>query len=137
MGELVPQSPGPAPGQPAGPVLVTVGDMACTQTSVITPTGAYPLAGTTWIVANNTVTTESIPAYAIVMAIIFFLFCLLGLLFLLIKERKTQGYVQVSVQGPGVFHATQVPVSSPAQILDIEQRVNYVRSLVAALQRAR
>jgi hypothetical protein len=137
MGELVPQSPGTPAAQPAGQVLVTIGDMACTQTTVITPTGSYPLAGTTWIVANNTVTTESIPAYAIVMAIIFFIFCLLGLLFLLIKERKTQGYVQVSVQGPGLFHATQVPVSSPAHVLDIEQRVNYCRSLVAALQGAR
>ena len=80
--------------------------------------------------------TESIPAWAIVCAIIFFIFCLLGLLFLLIKERKTQGFVQVSVQGHGVFHATQVPVSSPAQVMDIEQRVNYCRSLVAALQQA-
>lgn len=109
--------------------------MACTQFHLITPGGTYPLAGTTWIMTNNTVTTESIPAYAIVLAVIFFVFCLLGLLFLLIKDRRTQGYVSVSVQGPGLLHVTQIPVSNPLQIADTENRVNYIRSLVAGLTR--
>ncbi len=134
MGELVPQPPsGAGPLQPSEAVLVTIGDIACTQTRVILSSGSYPLAGTTWLVSNNTTTTESIPAYAIVMAIIFFIFCLLGLLFLLIKERTVQGFMQVSVQGPGLFHATQIPISTQMQALDIEQRTNYVRGLVAAL----
>ena len=115
------------------PVLVTVGDIACTPTQVITPAGTYPLAGTTWIVTNNTTITERIPAYAIVLAIVFFLFCLLGLLFLLIKERQMYGYMQVSVQGPRLYHMTQVPISSLAQVADVERRVAYIRSLVAAL----
>lgn len=113
-------------------MLVTVGDMACTQFHVITPGGTYPLAGTTWIMTNNTVTTESIPGYAIVLAIVFFVFCLLGLLFLLIKDRRTQGAVSVSVQGPGLYHVTQIPVSSVLQIGETENRVNYIRGLVAA-----
>jgi len=128
----------PIPGPPGGgtaPILVTVGDMACTQFHVITPSGTYPLAGTTWIMTNNTTTTESIPAYAIVLAIIFFVFCLLGLLFLLIKDRRTQGFLSVSVQGPGLLHVTQIPVSSPQQIGDTDNRVNYIRSLVAGLPR--
>src|SRR5438067_10741741 len=87
-------------GAPSEPTVVTVGDMAVTPTTVVTPAGRYPLAGTTWVVSNNTMMTESIPAYAIVLAIIFFVFCLLGLLFLLIKERKVSGFMQVSVQGP-------------------------------------
>lgn len=120
-------------GPPPGPVLVTVGDVACTQTEVITPAGRAPLRGTTWIVSNQTTVTQSIPSYAIVLAIVFALLCLIGLLFLLIKERRVQGFMQVSVQGPGLYHATQVPVSSDLQIRDVEARVSYIRSLVAAL----
>ncbi len=123
----------PAAGDPGQKALVTVGDVACTQTEVITPTGRAPLRGTTWIVSNQTTVSEGIPAYAIVLAIIFFLACLLGLLFLLIKERKVQGFMQVTVQGPGFFHATQVPVSTEGQIRDVEARVNYIRGLVASL----
>ncbi len=114
------------------PVLVTVGDIACTQTEVITPAGTFPLAGTVWMVSNNTQATESIPTYAIVLAIIFVVFCLVGLLFLLIKQRTIQGYVQVSVQGPNLYYATQLPIVAVPQITDIEQRVNFIRSLVAA-----
>jgi len=114
-------------------VLVSVGDIACTQTEVITPTGRAPLRGTTWLVSNQTTVTESIPTYAIVLAIIFALACLLGLLFLLMKEKKVQGQMQVSVQGQGFYYATQVPVSSVQQIQDIEARANYIRSLVSAL----
>lgn len=123
--------------RPAGAtqVLVQVGDIACTQTEVITPAGTFPLAGTVWIVSNNTQVSESIPAWAIVLAIVFFLFCLLGLLFLLVKQRSVRGYVQVSVQGPNLYYATQIPVSDTPQIGDVEQRVNYIRSLVVAAAR--
>ncbi len=117
---------------PMEPVLVSAGDISCTQHRVVTPNGSFPLKGTNWTVSNNSVTTESLPTYAIVLAIVLFVFCLLGLLFLLIKERRTTGFVQVTVQGPGVVHSTQIPVSSPAQVLDIEQRVNYIRGLVAS-----
>jgi hypothetical protein len=115
------------------PILVTVGDIACTQTELITPNGRYPLDGTTWVVTNQTQTSERIPGYAIVLAIIFAFACLLGLLFLLMKEKTVQGYMQVSGQGPGVYYASQVPISLPAQVADVESRVNYIRGLVAAL----
>jgi len=115
------------------PTLVTVGDIAVTPSAVLTPSGRYPLGGSTWIVSNNTMMTESIPAYAIVLAILFFIFCLLGLLFLLIKERKVTGFMQVSVQGPGLYHMTQIPISHPGQIVEVEHRVGYIRSLIAGL----
>ena len=105
--------------------------MACTDLTVHTPGGTYPLKGTTWIVSNQTQTTETIPGYAIVLAVVFFLFCLLGLFFLLIKERRTTGFVQVSVQGPGLYHAAQIPISHPSQIARVESQVNYARMLVA------
>ncbi len=114
-------------------VLITIGNIACTRTQVITPGGSYPLAGTTWIVSNNTITTSSVSTLGVVLCIIFILACLLGLLFLLMKDTKTQGTVQVSVQGNGLYHAVQIPVSNPLAVGQIEQQVNYVRSLVATL----
>jgi hypothetical protein len=114
-------------------VLVTIGDIACTQTQLLTPNGVHPLKGTNWIVTNNTATKEKIPTYAIVLAIVFALLCLVGLLFLLIKERTIEGSMQVSVQSAEVFYATQIPISDPHQVLDVEQRVNYARGLARAL----
>jgi hypothetical protein len=110
---------------------VTIGDMAITQAHVITPAGFIPLIGTTWIVQENVQSTSGIPTWAIVMAVLLFLLCFLGLLFLLVKEERTIGWVQVSVQAPGAFHATQIPVNNRLQIGAIHQQVNYVRSLVA------
>jgi hypothetical protein len=37
--------------------------------------------------------------------------------------------MQVTVQAPGCFHMTYVPVTSPMQANDIAGRVNYARSL--------
>ena len=125
-------APQQLPGAPSD-VLVTIGDIACTQTQLLTPNGVYPLAGTNWIVTNNTTSREKIPTYAIVLAIVFAILCLVGLLFLLIKEHTIEGSIQVSVQSPEVFYATQVPISSPQQVGDVEQRVNYARGLVRAL----
>jgi hypothetical protein len=110
-------------------VLVQLGDIQVTQFHVITPGGAYPLDRTTWVVTDHTTYTESIPTYAIVLAIVFALACLLGLLFLLIKERKPQGFVLVSVQGPGFSHSTQMWPGSGAYA---HQQVGYIRTLVAA-----
>jgi len=113
--------------------LVTVGDIGVSATDYMTPGGTFPLARTQWIVQENVQTTSGIPTYAVVLAVIFFVFCLLGLLFLLIKEERTSGYVQVTVQGPGAFYATHIPVANRMAVGDVHQRVNYVRSLVAAL----
>src|SRR4051794_22007211 len=104
-------------GQPARQesTLVTVGDIACSQHWVTTPAGSHPLGGSTWIVTNQTTVSERIPPYAIILAIVFALACLLGLLFLLIKERTVQGFMQVSVQGPGFYYATRVRSGWPAR----------------------
>ena len=58
--------------------------------------------------------------------------CLLGLLFLLVKEERTTGVMQVAVQADGFYHATQIPVGNVAAVADVENRVNYIRSLVAS-----
>ncbi|MEZ5135602.1 MAG: hypothetical protein R2699_11270 [Acidimicrobiales bacterium] len=121
----------PAP-TPAAPVLCTVGDIAVTGTEVHTPAGSVPLRNTTWMVSNMTTTTSGIPTWAIVMAILFAVLCLLGLLFLLVKEERTTGVMQVVVQADGFYHATQIPVGNVAAVADVENRVNYIRSLVAS-----
>jgi hypothetical protein len=57
---------------------------------------------------------------------------LLGLLFLLVKEERTVGSVQVVVQGRGFLHTVQLPVANRAQVSDYAARVNYARSLSAS-----
>lgn len=121
-----------AAAQGAGPVLVTIGDIVCTNTTVVTPSGQAPIGGVVWSYTDMSRTTRGIPTWAIVCTVIFFFFCLLGLLFLLAKEERTEGAVQVVVQGPGFLHQVQLPVASVIQVQDYAARVNYARSLSAA-----
>lgn len=123
----------PQVGGPAIP-LVTIGDIVCTQTEVITPSGRAPIGQVNWSFTDMSRTTKSIPTWAIVCAVIFFFFCLLGLLFLLAKEERTEGFAQVVVQGPGLLHQVQLPVFSVAQLYDINARVAYARGLSIAAQ---
>ena len=117
---------------PAEPVLVTIGDISVTQTRVFTPSGSRPLNEVTWSVADMSVTSQAIPTWAIVAAIVGALFCLIGLLFLLVKETVTKGTIQVTVHGPGFVHTTQIPVNSQEQVADINNRVAYVRTVTAS-----
>jgi hypothetical protein len=114
------------------PALITIGDIAVSQSWVSTPSGARPVKDVTWTMTDMTFTTQAIPTWAIVCAIIFFVLCLIGLLFLLVKETKTQGSIQVTVQSKGFVHTTQIPITNLQQVQDIAARVNYVRSLTAA-----
>lgn len=120
--------PGPQPVA-AGQPLVTLGDIAVTSTGIFTPAGPMPLQGTVWTATDLSRTEERIAPAGIVLAIVFFLFCLVGLLFLLMKERRTVGHVQITVSGGGRYHTTSVPVSSPEQVMDLMNRVNYARGL--------
>jgi hypothetical protein len=113
------------------PPLFSIGDITVSQSSVTVPSGRFPLRGTSWTVQDSTQTTQSIPAYAIVLAIVFFLFCLLGLLFLLIKETKYSGFVSVSVTGPGLFHTVQFP-PGPQSSAWATNMVNHARGLAAS-----
>jgi hypothetical protein len=115
------------------PVLVSIGDISVTQTRIYTPSGTRELNEVSWSVTDMSVTNQVIPVWAIVCAVIFFLLCLVGLLFLLVKETITKGSIQVTVHGPGFVHTTQVPVYSMDQIADINARVSYVRTLTASL----
>jgi hypothetical protein len=122
------------PGGAREPMLVTIGDIGVSEAWVVTPSGNRPTGSVSWMFTDMSRTTSRIPAWAIICAIIFFVFCLLGLLFLLAKEERTEGYVQIIVQGPGFVHTVQLPVFSHHQVMEYSQRVNYARSLSAAAQ---
>jgi len=115
------------------PVRVQLGDIAVTDTHVHTPVGSFALRGTTWTVSNQTFVTQGIPAWAIVLAIVFFIFCLLGLVFLLVKERRVNGAVQVSVAGPGFSHSTYIPVYNEVAVFHVSRQVDWIRYRVAQL----
>ena len=120
-----------APWQP----LVQIGDIGVDQHWVNTPAGSAPTAQVTWTVQDMTRRDQVIPTYAIVLAVVTAaMTCLLGLLFLLIKEEKPRGWLQVTVQGPSFVHSTQVPVSHQDMVTDVYARVDYARSLTAAAQ---
>ncbi len=134
-GQLQPsqQFPPPDPGAlPGEQTMVTIGDISVTSTTVYTPSGSRPLGEVQLTFTDMSQTSQAIPTWAIVCAVVFFLLCFLGLLFLLAKEDKTAGSVQVTVHGQGFVHTTTIPVSSLAQVADINARVNYVRTLTAA-----
>jgi hypothetical protein len=141
-------SPGPHQGgygypSGAGPVeingqdggyaqpLVTIGDITVVGDGIVTPAGKMPLSGATWTVTDMSRTEEKMPTHAIVLAVIFFVFCFLGLLFLLMKEKVTVGHVQVTVNSGGKFHSTMIPVQDPTAVHQIMQQVNYARSVCA------
>ncbi|MBT0565705.1 hypothetical protein [Williamsia sp. CHRR-6] len=113
-------------------MLVSIGDIICTQTEVITPSGTIPIAGSQWWVSDMSSTTEAISTTGIVLTVVLFFFiCLFSLLFLLLKETKTSGYLQVTVSGNGVTHVTTIPALTSFTAADIHGRVAYARNLAA------
>lgn len=115
-------------GEPE-PLLATIGDISVSQHWVITPSGPHPISGSVWNVQDMSFWQESISTTGVVLCVIFVWFCLLGLLFLLMKDRKLTGYIQVTVQGKGFHHQTFVPVRGPDTFVWVNQMVNYTRSL--------
>ncbi|MFD5099624.1 hypothetical protein [Streptomyces albidochromogenes] len=129
-----PQQPMPWAGSPAGhayaPVL-SIGDITVTHDSVVTPSGTMPLKGAVWTVTDMSRTEERMPTVAVVLAVVFAVFCLLGLLFLLMKEKVTTGWVQVTVTSGGLHHSTVVPALGPHTFPLVMGQVNYARALGA------
>ncbi|MFF2199227.1 hypothetical protein [Streptomyces sp. NPDC058145] len=118
-----------APGPMGGATLLAIGDIAVTGDQIITPAGQLPLRGAVWNATDMSHTEERIPPHAIVLAVVFFLFCLLGLFFLLMKEKRTTGYIQVTVTSAGRHHSTMLPAQGPGTFPAIMGQINYARSL--------
>jgi hypothetical protein len=139
-GQTAVDDPTAMPGPPATKannatataVLFSIGDIGVTRTSVVTPNGSAPLKGSQWIARDATRQEQHIPAWAIVLAILFALACLLGLLFLLVKETRTVGYVEVTVTSENLMYMTQIPVGGASAVAQVRQQVAYAQSLAAA-----
>lgn len=112
--------------------LATIGDIAISQHWVSTPNGMHPIRGSVWTVTDMSHCSETISTVGVVLAILFFWVCLLGLLFLLMKDRRYGGYIQVTVQGSGFYHSTMIPAVGPMSVMGVHQQVNYARTLAAA-----
>ncbi|MFJ3710959.1 hypothetical protein OG204_23420 [Streptomyces sp. NBC_01387] len=121
-----PNLPVPAGG---GAPLMTLGDITVVPDGIITPAGTLPLRGAVWNATDMSRTEEKIPTVAVVLAIVFALFCLVGLLFLLMKEKKTTGFIQISVTSGGRHHTTMVPAWGPQSFQQVMGQLNYARSL--------
>lgn len=118
-------------GHAPEPILGTIGDISYTSTSVYLPTGAKPVRGSVWTVSDMSRTEEKISTAGIVLAIIFVWFCLIGLLFLLMKDKRTVGFIQVTVQGDGFHHATMLPAHDSQSGMHVQHMVNHARSVAA------
>jgi len=123
-----PALPGPIVAQTGpGPVIAQIGEIAVTSSTVHTPTGDLPLAGSTWHVADYWQSEQKTPTWAIIAAIVgFCVLTVFSLFFLLVKET-----VQVTVTNGARQYVARIPVRSQVQVQQIHQQVNYVRSLAA------
>jgi hypothetical protein len=132
---LSPQGSGaPLPAGGSGQFLLTIGDIGVLSNEVVTPNGSAPLAGASFIFRDMSVSEQKIPAWAIVLAIIFAAACLLGLLFLLVKEEVWRGYAEVSVKSGPLQHMTQIPISSAEQLAYYRGLVAQAQSMAASAQ---
>ncbi|MFJ7409977.1 hypothetical protein ACIQWZ_04070 [Streptomyces sp. NPDC098077] len=128
-GQYLPVPQG-APGQGGVPML-SIGDITVMSDAIVTPSGTMPLKGAVWTATDMSRTEEKIPTHAVVLAIIFALFCLIGLLFLLMKEKRTTGFIQVTVVSGGRHHSTMIPAMGPHTFPAVMGQLNQARSLSA------
>ncbi len=63
---------------------------------------------------------------------LFALACLIGLLFLLVKEKRTVGYAEVTVTSGDLMYMTQVPVGGGAALAAVRQQVAQAQSMAVA-----
>ncbi|MEV6163744.1 hypothetical protein AB0L71_17740 [Streptomyces sp. NPDC052052] len=124
-----PQQPGLPPGAVGGAPMLAFGDIAVVNDQIVTPAGPMPLKGAVWTATDLSRTEEKIPTHAIVLAIVFALFCLVGLLFLLMKEKRTTGFIQVSVTSGGRHHSTMIPATGPETFPMVMAQINTARSM--------
>ncbi|MFF4173174.1 hypothetical protein [Streptomyces sp. NPDC001744] len=129
-GVPVPPHFAPFPPGAAGAVpLLALGDITVVGDHIITPAGTMPLKGAVWNATDMSRVEEKIPTVAVVLAIVFALFCLVGLLFLLMKEKQTTGFVQIMVTSGGRHHVTMVPATTPDTFHQVMGQINYARTL--------
>ncbi|QNP64877.1 hypothetical protein [Streptomyces genisteinicus] len=130
-GVPVPGHQGGAAPLPGAQPLVTIGDITVLPDAVVTPAGTMPLRGAVWNAVDMTRTEDRTPVYAIVLAVLFVAACGLGLLFLLLKEKRTTGFVQATVSGAGIHHTAAIPATGPGTYTEVMAQIAYARSISA------
>ncbi len=129
---LPPATSAPPAGVGPGPVVVQIGEITVMPPLVHTPAGDIPLAGSTWHLADYWQSEQKIPTWAIVCAIVgFCVLTVFSLLFLLVKETIQHGFVQVTVTNGPYQYTARIPVTHPAQVYQLNNQINYLRSLAA------
>ncbi|WP_433551225.1 hypothetical protein ACQP08_26460 [Micromonospora zamorensis] len=119
-------------GYASGPevVAVQIAEIAVSPPVIRTPAGVLPLAGATWHVADYWQREEKVATWALVCAIVgFFCLAFFSLLFLLVKETRHHGTVQVTVTNGAQQYVARIPVSDQGQVQHLNNQVNYARSL--------
>ncbi len=120
------------PPQPS-PYDVIIGDIGVSRDWIVTPGGTAPTRGSQWTVVDRVTVTRNIPNWAIVCAIIGAAICLLGLLFLLLKEDTYYGTVDVTVVSGDFRYTTQVYPSAGLQTVNqVRQQIWHAQRLAAA-----
>lgn len=123
--------PVPTPGPPS-PIIARIADISVSSTTIYTPTGEMPLRRSQWIVTEQWQAHTKIPTWAVVMCVFTF-FCIpfLNFLFLLAKQTYHTGFATISVTSNGRHYVTRVSVANQNQLVQLQNQVNYVRSLAA------
>lgn len=133
--EMQPQPSGSSEMVPAfgggSSILGVLGDISYDAQSVHVPGRSFPISGSVWTVRDMSRSEQTTPSWAVVCAILGILFCLIGLLFLLVKETRYVGYVEVEVRRGPEYHVTQIPVAGPQTLMWANNMVNHARSVAA------
>lgn len=131
LGAVTADLPGPPPRFAVGePVVARFGRITVTDTTVRTSTRSFPLRGSVWRTFDYWQTRRVTPDWAIVLAVVgFFVMPFVSLLFLLVKEQRMSGVLQVAVWDGIRQHAVDLPVRGPLELQNWRRQVDYVRSL--------
>ncbi len=136
------QQPWYQPAQPAAPVqasqtttdetpLLNLSGITITPNWVITPAGRAPRSQCRLAVAERVNWMQSTPTWAIVLAILgFFVVAFLSLFFLLAKEQRVTGIVDVTVSGPGLRYSAALPVVNAGALFALRNQIAYAHSLL-------
>ncbi|WP_066042028.1 hypothetical protein [Herbiconiux solani] len=114
--------------------LVRFGDIVMTEHWLMTPQGTVPLAGTQIYITDQTRVDRVTPTWAIVLAIVgFFVVFLFSLLFLLARDNRVSGFMQITVVNGSFTYQSAEPVgyNPAAQLYELQNRANYARGLIA------
>lgn len=115
---------------PAEQVLTQIGEITITQTTVHTPNGPIPLRGAQWLGQDHWHHEQKMATWGIVLAVVLF-FCIgpFSLLFLLAKESRYSGTVDVTVSSGSRQYTARIPIQSHQHAHHVHQQVTYARSL--------